>query len=86
MSEHRKSLWERFLDKITVNPVTLSGASDVIVVEQENGSFKTTKFNLRVGQFRALKTKNKSIDIMINGIKLPIKMKLNKKGVAYFDY
>ncbi|PIO57705.1 lipin, region [Teladorsagia circumcincta] len=54
----------------TINPATLSGAIDVIVVEQPDGEFKSTPFHY--------------VDIQVNGEEIDLKMKLGESGVAFF--
>ena len=41
------SLQDRVSRNLEINPSTLSGAIDVIVVQQEDGSLKSTPFHIR---------------------------------------
>ena len=59
-----------------INAATLTGAIDVIVVEQEDGSFKCSPFHVRFGKLGVLKAKEKIVDIEINGNEVTLKMKL----------
>ena len=44
-----------------INSATLTGAIDVIVVEQEDGSFLTSPFHVRFGKMGVLKAKEKVV-------------------------
>ncbi|CAI4227076.1 unnamed protein product [Auanema sp. JU1783] len=68
----------------TINPATLSGAIDVVVVEQPDGTFKSTPFHVRFGKYGVFNHSNKYVDITINGEEINLKMKLGDSGVAYF--
>ena len=67
-----------------INAATLTGAIDVIVVEQEDGSFKCSPFHVRFGKLGVLKAKEKIVDIEINGNEVTLKMKLDDTGAAFF--
>ncbi|KAE8718138.1 Phosphatidate phosphatase PAH2 [Hibiscus syriacus] len=63
------------------------GAVDIIVVEQPDGSFKSSPWYVRFGKFQGvLKTreKEKSVSISVNGIEANFNMFLDHKGEAYF--
>ena len=62
----------------------MTGAIDVIVVEQEDGSFKCSPFHVRFGKLGVLKAKEKIVDIEINGNEVTLKMKLDDTGAAFF--
>ncbi|VDP09080.1 unnamed protein product [Heligmosomoides polygyrus] len=68
----------------TINPATLSGAIDVIVVEQPDGEFKSTPFHVRFGKYGVFSHSDKYVDIQINGEEIDLKMKLGESGVAFF--
>ena len=44
-----------------INGATLTGAIDVIVVEQEDGSYKSSPFHVRFGKLGVLKAKEKIV-------------------------
>ena len=46
-----------------INGATLTGAFDVIVVEQEDGTFKSSPFHVRLGKMGVLKAKEKIVSI-----------------------
>ncbi|XP_062076522.1 phosphatidate phosphatase PAH2-like isoform X2 [Humulus lupulus] len=61
------------------------GAVDIIVVEQQDGSFKSSPWYVRFGKFQGmLKTKEKIVKIWVNGIETNFHMYLDHKGEAYF--
>ena len=61
------------------------GAVDIIVVEQQDGSFKSSPWYVRFGKFQGvLKTKEKVVKISVNGVEANFHMYLDHKGEAYF--
>ncbi|CAJ0960871.1 unnamed protein product, partial [Mesorhabditis belari] len=68
----------------TINPATLSGAIDVVVVEQPDGTLKSTPFHVRFGKYGVFSHTEKYVDITINGEEIDLKMKLGQNGVAFF--
>uniref|UniRef100_A0AC34F8H7 LNS2/PITP domain-containing protein n=1 Tax=Panagrolaimus sp. ES5 TaxID=591445 RepID=A0AC34F8H7_9BILA len=67
-----------------INPASLTGAIDVIVVEQPDGSLCSTPFHVRFGKYGVFNSSEKYVDIMINNEEIKLKMKLGDNGVAYF--
>ncbi|KAJ8925568.1 hypothetical protein NQ315_009408 [Exocentrus adspersus] len=67
-----------------INGATLTGAIDVIVVEQPDGSFKSSPFHVRFGKLGVLRSREKVVDIEINGEPQDIRMKLGESGEAFF--
>ncbi|XP_072315614.1 phosphatidate phosphatase LPIN3 [Eucyclogobius newberryi] len=67
-----------------LNPATLSGAIDVIVVRQPDGSFQCSPFHVRFGKLGVLRSKEKVVDIEINGEPVDLHMKLGDNGEAFF--
>ncbi|CAN7091280.1 unnamed protein product [Brassica rapa subsp. narinosa] len=61
------------------------GAIDIIVVQQPDGSFKSSPWYVRFGKFQgALKNKRNLIKIEVNGLDSPFNMYLAHTGQAYF--
>ncbi|XP_071922718.1 phosphatidate phosphatase PAH2 isoform X3 [Coffea arabica] len=61
------------------------GAVDIIVVEQQDGSFKSSPWYVRFGKFQGvLKAKEKVVGISVNGVEADFHMYLDHKGEAYF--
>ncbi|KAH7430479.1 hypothetical protein KP509_08G000300 [Ceratopteris richardii] len=62
------------------------GAVDIIVVQQEDGSFKSSPWYVKCGDFQGvLKNREKVVDIAINGAPADFYMLLNSRGEAYFE-
>lgn len=61
------------------------GAIDVIVVQQEDGTFRSTPWYVRFGKFQGvLKGAEKIVQINVNGIEADFHMYLDNSGEAYF--
>ncbi|XP_073813667.1 phosphatidate phosphatase LPIN isoform X3 [Musca autumnalis] len=67
-----------------INGATLTGAIDVIVVEQPDGEFQCSPFHVRFGKLGVLRSREKVVDIEINGEPVDIHMKLGESGEAFF--
>ncbi|TPX17244.1 uncharacterized protein E0L32_003362 [Thyridium curvatum] len=70
----------------SINPATLSGAIDVIVVEQEDGSLLCSPFHVRFGKFSLLRPYEKKVEFKVNGKKQDYSMKLGEGGEAFFVF
>lgn len=70
----------------SINPATLSGAIDVIVVEQEDGTLSCSPFHVRFGKFSLLRPYEKKVEFKVNGTKQPYSMKLGEGGEAFFVF
>ncbi|KAK7410030.1 hypothetical protein VNO78_00502 [Psophocarpus tetragonolobus] len=61
------------------------GAVDIVVVEQQNGSFKSSPWYVRFGKFQGvLKAREKVVDICVNEVQAGFQMYLDHKGEAFF--
>ncbi|KAK9403385.1 phosphatidate phosphatase LPIN2 [Crotalus adamanteus] len=67
-----------------LNQATLSGCIDVIVVRQQDGTYLCSPFHVRFGKLGVLRSKEKVIDIEINGEAVDLHMKLGDNGEAFF--
>ncbi|XP_063901887.1 phosphatidate phosphatase LPIN1-like isoform X2 [Zophobas morio] len=67
-----------------LNPATLSGAIDVIVIEQPDGSLLGSPFHVRFGKLNLVRSREKIINIEINDELIDVKMKLGSAGEAFF--
>jgi hypothetical protein len=67
-----------------MNPATLSGAIDVVVVKQENGDLNCSPFHIRFGKLKLLQPSDKVVEILINGKLIDIPMKVGEAGEAFF--
>lgn len=70
----------------SINPATLSGAIDVIVVEQEDGSLACSPFHVRFGKFSLLRPFEKKVEFKVNDVKQDYAMKLGEGGEAFFVF
>ncbi|KAI7733684.1 hypothetical protein M8C21_018662 [Ambrosia artemisiifolia] len=61
------------------------GAVDIIVVQQQDGSFRSTPWYVRFGKFQGvLKGAEKVVKIEVNGVEADFHMYLDNSGEAYF--
>uniref|UniRef100_A0A672U632 phosphatidate phosphatase n=1 Tax=Strigops habroptila TaxID=2489341 RepID=A0A672U632_STRHB len=67
-----------------LNPATLSGCIDVIVVRQPDGNLQCSPFHVRFGKMGVLRSREKVVDIEINGEAVDLHMKLGDNGEAFF--
>lgn len=70
----------------SINPATLSGAIDVIVIEQEDGTLACSPFHVRFGKFSLLRPFDKKVEFKVNGVKQNYSMKLGEGGEAFFVF
>ncbi|KAH7320159.1 Lipin/Ned1/Smp2-domain-containing protein [Stachybotrys elegans] len=70
----------------SLNPATLSGAIDVIVVEHEDGTLACSPFHVRFGKFSLLRPSDKKVEFKVNGVKQEYSMKLGEGGEAFFVF
>ncbi|MBE7179865.1 MAG: hypothetical protein INR71_01435, partial [Terriglobus roseus] len=70
----------------SINPATLSGAIDVIVVEQQDGSLACSPFHVRFGKYQILRPSDKKVEFAVNGVKQEYPMKLGDGGEAFFVF
>ncbi|XP_051578569.1 phosphatidate phosphatase LPIN2-like isoform X2 [Myxocyprinus asiaticus] len=67
-----------------LNQATLSGCIDVVVIQQTDGSFQCSPFHVRFGKLGVLHSREKVIDIEVNGSPVDLQMKLGDNGEAFF--
>jgi phosphatidate phosphatase LPIN len=69
-----------------LNSANLSGAIDVIVVRQPDGILRSTPFHVRFGKMGVLRPGDlqKKVEIEVNGDTVPLHMKLDETGSAFF--
>uniref|UniRef100_A0A6Q2XJY3 phosphatidate phosphatase n=1 Tax=Esox lucius TaxID=8010 RepID=A0A6Q2XJY3_ESOLU len=67
-----------------INQATLSGCIDVVVVKQRDGTYQCSPFHVRFGKLGVLRSKEKVIDIEVNGESVELHMKLGDNGEAFF--
>ncbi|KAF9542285.1 hypothetical protein EC957_002169 [Mortierella hygrophila] len=69
-----------------INPATLSGAIDVVVVEQANGDLACSPFHVRFGKLSILRPQEKVVEVTINGRVVDFPMKVGDAGEAFFVF
>ena len=84
MLEGASGLSNKVSAALDVNTSTLSGAIDVIVVRQPDGSLRSTPFHVRFGKLQLLKPREKLVSIEINAEAVQLWMKLGYSGEAFF--
>ncbi|KAK6960528.1 phosphatidate phosphatase LPIN3 [Biomphalaria glabrata] len=67
-----------------INPATLTGAIDVVIIRQPDGTFNSSPFHVRFGKLGVLRSREKVVDIEVNGEPTDIQMKLGEAGEAFF--
>jgi len=61
------------------------GAVDIVVVQQQDGSFKSSPWYVRFGKLQGvLKSKEKIVQINVNDVEAYFQMYLDNKGEAFF--
>ncbi|KAF2839356.1 LNS2-domain-containing protein [Patellaria atrata CBS 101060] len=70
----------------SINPATLSGAVDVIVVEHEDGTLACSPFHVRFGKISLLRPYDKKVEFTVNDVKQDFPMKLGEGGEAFFVF
>ena len=75
-----------------INPSTLTGAIDVIVVRRagqgEDGAdeLACSPFHVRFGKWQVLRPVDKKVTVCINGREIPFNMKIGDAGEAFFVF
>ncbi|KAI8890442.1 LNS2-domain-containing protein [Backusella circina FSU 941] len=69
-----------------INPATLSGAIDIIVIKQANGDLACSPFHVRFGKLSVLRPQEKKVEIKVNGESAPYLMKVGDVGEAFFVF
>jgi len=72
-------------DALEFNHATLSGCVDIVVVQQQDGSLKSSPFHARFGKLKVLKSRDKVVKIHVNGCEAGFVMKLGEAGEAFFE-
>ncbi|KAF9087164.1 hypothetical protein BGX29_000999 [Mortierella sp. GBA35] len=67
-----------------INPATLSGAIDIVVVQQANGDLACSPFHVRFGKLSVLRPQEKVVEVRVNGEVIAFPMKVGDAGEAFF--
>lgn len=85
------ALIEKVLDGVQgalrVNPNTLSGSVDILIVKHKDGTLKSTPFHVRFGKNQVIRRSRERLPIYIsvNDVVAPFNMVMGDGGVAYFE-
>ncbi|KAG6861570.1 hypothetical protein C0995_014866 [Termitomyces sp. Mi166 len=73
-----------------INPSTLTGAIDVIVIQRPavNGDTELvcSPFHVRFGKWQVLRPSEKKVNVSVNGHPIPFNMKIGEAGEAFFVF
>ncbi|PFH51330.1 hypothetical protein AMATHDRAFT_59413 [Amanita thiersii Skay4041] len=73
-----------------INPSTLTGAIDVIVVRRPSKDGGTelacSPFHVRFGKWQVLRPSDKRVNVSVNGNPIPYHMKIGEAGEAFFVF
>ncbi|KAF8499982.1 Lipin/Ned1/Smp2-domain-containing protein [Gautieria morchelliformis] len=79
-----------YKDLPPINPSTLTGAIDVIVIERPTESGGTelvcSPFHVRFGKWQVLRPGEKKVNVLVNGHPIPFNMKIGDAGEAFFVF
>ncbi|KAJ2534121.1 lipin Ned1, partial [Coemansia sp. RSA 1933] len=67
-----------------LNPATLSGAIDIVVVEGKDGELACSPFHVRFGKLQLLRPSDKAVQIIVNDKPADFYMKVSDSGEAFF--
>lgn len=67
-----------------INPSTLSGAIDIIVIEHPDGTLHCSPFHIRFGKMHLLRPQDKHVEVKVNGKSTNLLMKVGEAGEAFF--
>ncbi|KAJ7167559.1 nuclear elongation and deformation protein 1 [Mycena filopes] len=73
-----------------INPATLTGAVDVIVIQRPTSTGATelvcSPFHVRFGKWQVLRPGEKMVKVSVNGHTIPFDMKIGEAGEAFFVF
>ncbi|KAF9057891.1 Lipin/Ned1/Smp2-domain-containing protein [Panaeolus papilionaceus] len=82
--------YQYYKDLPPINPSTLTGAIDVIVIQRpaEDGSTELvcSPFHVRFGKWQVLRPSEKQVNVFVNGNPIPFAMKIGEAGEAFFVF
>lgn len=84
MSAYVGKLLTSISSALEFNTATLSGAIDIVVIEDRIGRRHCTPFHVRFGKLQLLKSRGIPVSIELNGQKTKLRMFLGAAGEAYF--
>ncbi|PPQ79511.1 hypothetical protein CVT25_003393 [Psilocybe cyanescens] len=82
--------YQYYKDLPPINPSTLTGAIDVIVIRRptDNGDSELvcSPFHVRFGKWQVLRPGEKKVNVFVNGNSIPFNMKIGEAGEAFFVF
>jgi len=82
--------YQYYKDLPPINPSTLTGAIDVIVIRRpaEDGQSELvcSPFHVRFGKWQVLRPGEKKVNVFVNGNPIPFNMKIGEAGEAFFVF
>ena len=82
--------YQYYKDLPPINPSTLTGAIDVIVIQRptDNGATELacSPFHVRFGKWQVLRPGEKKVNVFVNGNPIPFSMKIGEAGEAFFVF
>lgn len=84
MSAYVGKLFTAVSSALEFNTATLSGAIDIIVIEDDLGRRFCSPFHVRFGKLQLLKSRGIPVQIDLNGHRTSLQMLLGAAGEAYF--
>ena len=82
--------YQYYRDLPPINPSTLTGAIDVIVIQRptDNGTTELacSPFHVRFGKWQVLRPSEKKVNVFVNGNPIPFNMKIGEAGEAFFVF
>ncbi|KIM91230.1 hypothetical protein PILCRDRAFT_811742 [Piloderma croceum F 1598] len=82
--------YQYYKDLPPINPSTLTGAIDVIVLQRptSNGDSELacSPFHVRFGKWQVLRPGEKKVNVFVNGNPIPFNMKIGEAGEAFFVF
>lgn len=68
-----------------VNPLTLSGVNDIIVIKRKDGTYHCSPFQLRFSRLQFINSKSQIVHLFINGQITDVNMTITSQGDLYFE-
>ena len=68
-----------------VNPLTLSGVNDIIVIKRKDGTYHCSPFQLRFSRLQFINSKSQIVHLFINGQITDVNMAITSQGDLYFE-
>lgn len=84
MAKYMGRLLTAFTSALEFNSATLSGAIDIIVIEDERGIRRCSPFHVRFGKLQLLKSRGIPVAVELNGKSTKLRLYLGPAGEAYF--